>query len=214
MNRYAAPACALALVGLLAAAPAWAEKLGWYTGVGGGASSGKLDEDSIEDELGSGSPGLTVGSINRDSSSYTAKILLGYAFTSFLAVEANAFWLGEFDTDGLTTPAGSFEANTDVRGVSVDLLVSFPLTQRWRAIGRVGGVFADTKTSLDVSGIPLTDDSGTNTDWGWKAGLGVGYEFDSGVGFRAEWEHYRVKDGFDEWMDIDSFTASALYRFK
>jgi OOP family OmpA-OmpF porin len=214
MNRYAAPACALALVGLLAAAPAWAEKPGWYTGVGGGATYGTLDEDSIEDELGSGSPGLTVGSINRDSSSYTAKILLGYAFTSFLAVEANAFWLGEFDTDGLTTPAGSFEANTDVRGVSVDLLVSFPLTQRWRAIGRVGGVFADTKTSLDVSGIPLTDDSGTNTDWGWKAGLGVGYEFDSGVGFRAEWEHYRVKDGFDEWMDIDSFTASALYRFK
>jgi opacity protein-like surface antigen len=96
----------------------------------------------------------------------------------------------------------------------MDLLVSFPLTQRWRAIGRVGGVFADTKTSLDVSGIPLTDGSGTNTDWGWKAGLGVGYEFDSGVGFRAEWEHYRVKDGFDEWMDIDSFTASALYRFK
>jgi OOP family OmpA-OmpF porin len=210
MNRYAAPVCALALVGLLAAAPAWAEKLGWYTGVGGGASSGKLDEDSHEDEFG----GATVGSIDRDSSSYTAKILLGYAFTSFLAVEANAFWLGEFDTDGVITPAGTFEANTDVRGVSLDLLGIFPLTQRWRAIGRVGAVFSQVETTLDTTGVTLADDSGTDRDWGWKAGLGVGYEFDSGVGFRAEWEHYRVKDGFDEWMDIDTFTASALYRFK
>jgi OOP family OmpA-OmpF porin len=214
MKRYAAPACVLALVGLLAAAPAAAEKLGWYTGIGGGLSYGTLDEESIQDELATATPGLTVGSINRDSSSWTAKILLGYSFTSFLAVEANAFWLGGFDTDGLTTPSGGFRANTEVRGLGLDILGILPLGERWRAIARVGGVYAQTKTDLEVSGVPVIDPTGKDLDLGWKAGLGLGYEFDSGAAFRAEWEHYRVKDGFDEWMDVDTFTATALYRFQ
>ena len=215
MKPYVIPILALAVTALLAAPPALAEKLGWYTGLGVGVSNGKVDDDSIEDELANQVPGVTVGSIDRDRSSLMSKVLLGYSFTSFLAVEASAFWLGEFEFDAATTPAGTFSGRTDVWGGSIDLLAFFPLTERWRVFGRVGGVFANTKTSMDgIGAVALTDDYAENTDWGWKAGAGVAYEFDSGVGFRAEWEHYRVDDGFGESMDIDTFSGSVLYRFK
>jgi OOP family OmpA-OmpF porin len=212
MKPYAASVCAVVLVGLLAAQPVLAEKLGWYTGLGVGISSGKLDDDSIEDELADQIPGATVGSVSSDRSSWTGKILLGYSFTSFLAVEASAFWLGDFKFDASTT-AGTFSGKTDVWGGAVDVLAFFPLTDRWRVFGRVGGVYAKTDTWMQGSAA-LSDQSGQNNDFGWKAGAGVAYEFDSGVAFRAEWEHYQVEDGLGETMDVDTFSGSVLYRFK
>jgi OOP family OmpA-OmpF porin len=212
MKRYAASMCALVLTGLLAAQPALAEKLGWYTGIGVGVSNGKVEDDSIEDEFADQIPGATVGSISHDRSSWTGKILLGYSFTSFLAVEASAFYLGEFKFDAVTT-AGTFSAKTDAWGGAVDVLAFFPLTDRWRVFGRVGGVFANTETSMGGS-VGVSDGAGENNDFGWKVGAGVAYEFDSGVAFRAEWEHYQLQDGLGETMDVDVFTGSAVYRFK
>jgi OOP family OmpA-OmpF porin len=66
-------------------------------------------------------------------------------------------------------------------------------------------------TSDGVAPAPATNYE--NTKFGWKAGAGIGYEFESNVGFRAEWERYRVDDARGEKYFVDVYSASVLYRF-
>jgi opacity protein-like surface antigen len=189
---------------------ALAAESGWYTGAGLGASRGEL-KDGVVDQLNSVS-----NSITRDRDSLMWKVFLGYNFTSFVALEASAFNLGEFSMSGDIPGVGMSSARTEFWGGSVDALALLPLGN-WRLFGRAGVVYGKTDVHANFgSGLPANSE-----EWnvGYKVGAGVGYEFASGVAFRAEWEHYRIDNvleddptGVD--LDVDVVSASVLYRFK
>jgi opacity protein-like surface antigen len=58
--------------------------------------------------------------------------------------------------------------------------------------------------------------TGDEAEWnvGWKAGVGVGYEFESGVGLRAEYNYYNVDTALGGKVNTQVISGTALYRFK
>ena len=206
MTRFVLAACCAALLGISAGTPALGAEQGWYLGGGAGYANATLDDDELQQQL-------PAGSISKDEDSVLYKIFLGYSFTSFIAVEANAFWLNDFAFDVSVSPA-QVRGDIDYWGFSMDLLAFLPVGDNWRLYGRVGGIYAETRVRLAATGVALPDTEIREYEPGYKFGAGVAYEFDSGVAFRGEWEQYRLDDGFDGETRVDTFSATFLYRFK
>lgn len=216
MTRFnLAAACSAALLGIAGAGPALSAEKGWYTGAGVGYSSGDIDTSSINQQLSVISPGATTNTITKDTNGLLYKIFVGYSFSSFVALETNAFWMNGFGWSAATTPAGTYTGDVDAWGVSMDVLGIIPLGENWRIFGRVGGLYAQTTSSQNVAiGSTVTSPSEKEYGGGYKFGAGVGYEFESGVAFRAEWEQYHLDDAMDGNMTVNAYSASFLYRFK
>jgi OOP family OmpA-OmpF porin len=157
-------------------------------------------------------PGQPVNSISRNDDSVMGQLFLGYSFTSFIALEANAFRLGEFSYTVATSSSTSVRTDLTMYGGSLDLLGIIPLGDAWRIYGRVGATII--QSSADFTGAGVV--SGGESEWnvGWKAGVGVGYEFESGVGFRAEYNYYNVDTALGGKVNTQVFSGTALYRFK
>jgi OOP family OmpA-OmpF porin len=210
MKRLALPVCAALAVAAGAAAPAYGAEQGWYVGTGIGYSKADIKDEAIDSALSIAAPGATTTSVVKNDDSIYYKLFLGYSFTSFLALEAHAFRLGEFGYDASTT-AGKFSGEVDMWGGSLDLLGIVPFGDSWRVFGRIGAIAAkSTVKYTGVGTIPNEED----TKWGWKAGAGIGYEFESGVGFRAEYEYFSVDTAVGDEIKTHVISGTALYRFK
>jgi opacity protein-like surface antigen len=212
---HLATAGAAVLLGISAASPAWAAEKGWYIGTGVGYADSKIDDSSVNQQLSAMNPGATTTAITNDTTGMLYKLFLGYSFSSFVAVEANAFWMGTFGFDATTNPAGTYTGTVDAYGLSMDVLGIIPLGPNWRIFGRAGGIWSQTTANLYTNiGGTVTTAKNRDYDAGYKFGAGVAYEFESGVAFRAEWEQYHISDGMDGTMDANVYSGSVLYRFK
>jgi opacity protein-like surface antigen len=223
MKRFAVPVCVAAALAAGSAVPAHSAEHGWYVGTGIGYSKGQVPGDAVNNlntTLNATIPGSSVTTIIKGDDSLMYQLFLGYSFTSFLALEASAFRLGDFNFNStISVPGNSVNARStlDMWGGSVDILGIIPLGDAWRVYGRVGAILvqSEAKYYLSAEGLNLpTVPSDTETKWGWKAGAGVGYEFESGVAFRAEYNYYRVDTAWGTDVSTQVFSGTALYRFK
>ena len=194
--------------------PADPDGTGFYVGAGGGASVVKIDDSGINDSL--RSLGFTSATTSKDESGTAYKVFAGYAINRYVAIEGGYFDLGKFGFKSLVLPPGSLSVDVKVRGVNLDAVLSYPFAEGFSVFGRVGLQSAETKGRLAGSGSVLALQPETKeTKTGWKAGLGIGYEFSNGLGLRGEWERYNVADGTktDTKADVDVFGISLFYRF-
>ena len=175
---------AAALLGTLAALPAWAQS-------GTGLRAGQFYVG--------GSVGLPdwrtdhIGSVRAANDSGTGlKVHGGYAFSPNVALELGAVHLGKLSGAG-------GEAKAD--GVFVDAVGLWPVTPEWTLLGRLGVV--NTK----VRG-PQDSDRGT----GAKLGLGVQYNLNATTSIRGEWERYSV-DAFGDKPRPDLYSVGINYAF-
>jgi opacity protein-like surface antigen len=211
MKRFALPVCAAAALAAGSLVPAHAAEHGWYVGTGIGYSKGALGNNTIDSAVSTASPGSTVTSISKDQNSVMYQLFLGYSFTSFLALEANAFRLGEFSFNTTTSPSGTVDGSLSMWGGSMDVLGIIPL-KSWRIYGRAGAILVHSTASYTGTGVTMASEDATK--WGWKAGGGIGYEFDSGVAFRAEYNYYNVETALGGHVNTQVVSGTALYRFK
>lgn len=223
MKRFAIPVCIAAALAAGSAVPAHAAEHGWYVGTGIGYSKGQVPGDTVDNlntTLNATVPGSSVTTIIKGDDSLMYQLFLGYSFTSFLALEANAFQLGDFNFNStISGPGGSVNARStlDMWGGSLDLLGIIPLGDAWRIYGRIGAILVQSRAKyhLSAEGLNLPNiPNESETKWGWKAGVGVGYEFDSGVAFRGEYNYYRVDTAWGVDVSTQVFSGTALYRFK
>jgi len=212
-RAHVAAALAAALFATTAAGPALAAEKGWYVGAGVGYADAKIDVQSINPSLSPLPPGTAT--ISEDHTGVLTKLFLGYSFTSFVALEASAFWTGTFGTDTTIPSMLTASVTGETLGASLDVLGIIPLGN-WRLFGRAGGLYG--QTTLNVTGNvvgTVINIKQREYGYGYKFGAGVGYEFDSGVAFRAEWEQYHNAEWSDvEIENVNVYSASALYRFK
>lgn len=185
---------ALCAASLLAGA-AQAREGSWYLAVGFGASTTEVDESVV------GVAGATASSLLRDERDPGFKLLVGYAFSPYWAVEGGFAQLGEFSiTRDVTAPAaGAANASLRVKGFVIDLVGTAPLGRRFSAIGRAGVLLSEVRTFRAVSGSatlePGLPSSAISDEFNFKLGAGLQYELSPKVALRAEWEHfYRVGD--------------------
>lgn len=151
-----------------------AQDTGWYVGAGGGSAD--VDVSGFDDAS-------------------SAKVFGGYHLTRHLGFEGGFVDLGEFDFDPV--PGTSVE----VDGIQIVAIARLPLGEKVSLFGK-GGLYAweADATILGVS-IPIEDDDGTDSTFGF------GVEFLPGKwGVRGEWERFDI-DG----DDVDLISVSFVY---
>jgi OmpA-OmpF porin, OOP family len=215
MKRFAVPVCAAAALAAGTVIPAHGAEHGWYVGTGIGYSRASIPSDTIgnaNNNLNAAVPGSGISSLQKGENSVMYQLFLGYSFTSFIALEANAFRLGQFGYTVTTGPGTDVQTELSMWGGSLDVVGIIPLGDAWRIYGRIGATIVQSSADFSGSGLTMANDEEWNV--GWKAGVGVGYEFESGVAFRAEYNYYNVDTSLGGKVNTQVISGTALYRFK
>lgn len=185
---------------------------GGYFGLSLGRSQATIDEPRIRARLLSN--GASSVSFSLDESSTAFKLLGGYQFNPYLAVEGGYFNLGKFGYTANTQPAGSLKGQAKFQGVNLDLVGTWPLAQRWSALGRIGAQFAETRDSFSATGaVTVGDSNPSKKELNAKFGLGVQYAWSPSLRVRADFERYRVNDAIGNRGDINVVSLGLVIPF-
>lgn len=167
----------------------------WY--IGGNVGRASTDFDAPAPVV---APGIGFSEDDRDTA---WKLYGGYQFHRNFAAEFGYYDLGRYDY-GYAAPGGT--GTSRYQGLNLDLLGTFPVTDRFSVFGRLGAAY--TRARSDFGG-----SSESRRSWGPKAGLGIEYAFTPQLALRGEWERYRVRDAFRGRGDIDVASIGIVYRF-
>jgi OOP family OmpA-OmpF porin len=211
MNTHLTAICiGAALAGTTGPAMAQA---GWYAGLTLGASDANMNADVVAVS------GATATNFVTDQRDPGVKVLAGYRFNRYFALEGGFAWLGEFQaTNQVTAPTtGALNADIRVIGLFVDAVGLLPVGEKFAAFGKLGVVGSETRTFRSTSGT-VTPAPGSNTnastdEANLKFGLGVQYDFGQ-VTLRAEWERILdVGDANTGEFDLSLYSVGLLFRF-
>jgi hypothetical protein len=176
---------AAAVAGAFAAPPAFAADNGVYFGASVGSSGVKF-EDHFDGNR-----------IDYDAGSVGYKVIAGWRFLDWLAVEGNYVDLGSGDdkVDGE-------RVTTDVSGASLSAVGFLPIGPV-DVFARAGAVDWSADVSLSGIGIKGSDDGVDFT-------YGVGVQFRIGsLGFRAEYEQFDISSA----DNVDLLSAGVTWTF-
>ncbi len=234
MNKYAvAGMVSLALAGTVqgAAAQDSAAKSGapaspWYIGVGIGQTSASIPDDTVDtinaQLSAANASAFTV--VDTDDKSTGVKLLVGYRFMRYFAVEGGYAVLGKskVNMDFRSTPpvsalVGTFDMEYKMSATFIDAVGILPFAEQWSLIGRLGVAYG--RTSASFNGSPFTligsSDDSSESKVREKFGAGVDYSPTPKFTVRAEWERYKMPDPLsdDDTFNADAATLSFLFRF-
>src|SRR5207237_288314 len=82
------------------------------------------------------------------------------------------------------------------------------------AFARLGLQYHQAKDTFTGTGaVTVTNPSPSKSGAGYKAGLGVQYDFTPSLGLRGDWENYRVNDGVGNKGNINTYMVGLVYMF-
>ena len=204
----------LAAIGCLGATAAAAQDGSsyFYGGLSVGQSRARIDEDRIS--AGLLGAGLTTTAMSRDERDTAYKVFGGYQLNRYVGVEAGYFRLGEYGFTATTTPAGTLTGRIRLQGANVDLVGTWPLTDRLAAIGRVGAQYAQARDTFSGTGVvSVLDPNPRKNEINPKLGFGLQYEVGRSFFIRGEAERYRVNDAVGNHGGINVFSVSLVFPF-
>ena len=180
----------------------------YYGGVSAGQSNSQIDAKRSVDSLVGAGVAAPIGSSNMQDTGY--KLFGGYQFNRNFGVELGYFNLGKFSYS-TTTAAGPLNGKYDIEGLNLDLVGTYPLSERWSVLGRLGAQYANTRNTFSGSGLGATaKTSPSKEDTNLKVGLGLQYELNRSLFLRGEAERYRLNDGLDNRGDVNLFSLSLV----
>ena len=163
-----------------------------------------------------GTPVTSVAT-SGSSNSTEGKLFVGYQFNKYVAAEGGYFRLGDFSFNSTTTPAGTLAGSLKNRnGFNLDVVGTAPIVaDKFILLGRLGIQSSKTSDLFAGTGAAagLANPAPSKNQVSYKYGAGAEYDFTKNIGARAEWERYRVSDGFSGKVNVNAVTASVLYRF-
>ena len=188
----------------------WANSA-WYIGAGAGRSAAKIDQDRIEASLRAGGATSVMFSKNERDTAY--KLFIGKQLNKNFAIEGGYFDLGNFGFNATTVPAGTLNGSVGFKGVNLDLLAQFGLSERFSIYGKLGVNYA--KADAHFSGnrlFAVTNPNPSERTLNAKAGLGLEYKFTEALAVRGEVERYRVNDAVGNRGDVDFLSLNLVYK--
>ncbi|MBC7452985.1 MAG: OmpA family protein [Massilia sp.] len=190
--------------------PNWANSA-WTIGAGVGQSRANIDDARLIRSLSAN--GATLGSFGTDERGRSVKLFVGKQLNPYFAVEGGYFDLGKFGFNATTSGNGVLNGETGFRGVNLDLVGQFPLSQRFLLLGRIGMNYAKTSTHFTGNRLAaVTNPHPSERKVGAKAGLGLEYKFSEALALRAEVERYRINDAVGNRGDVDQASVSLVYK--
>ena len=204
---------ALTTLALAVTAPAFAEdSSGWYLGGSVGQSQANIAKQEIVADL--LSAGLVTTSFRKDETDLGYKLLAGYRWNQYFALEGGYFDLGEFSYNATTNPAGSKKGELGFRGWNLDLVGMVPMSERTALFARIGAHRGEADVVFTDSGAVTTaDPRSSKTDTNYKAGVGFQYSVTDALALRLEAERYRMNDSVGNKGDLDLISAGFVYYF-
>ncbi|MDE2565228.1 MAG: OmpA family protein [Burkholderiales bacterium] len=208
--------CSLAGLGALLATSALqarAQDEGYYYGgVSVGASRARIDDPRISAAL--LGAGLQTTSMSKHERDTGFKVFGGYQFDRYLGLEAGYFDLGRFGFGSTTVPAGRLDGQIRLHGLNLDLVGTWPLTERLSAIGRVGAQYARASDRFSGSGaVSVLNPTPSQRATHLKLGAGLQYELTRSLLLRGEFERYRVSDAVGNRGDVNLVSVSLVIPF-
>lgn len=187
-----------------------------YIGLGGGQSRSNIDAGRITGNL--APAGSVLNSTERQDIDISYKVFGGYQFNRWAALEAGFFSLGEFGFGTTTTSpggvAGTLQGHRKVQGLNLDLVGSFPLSERFTALARVGAQYARIRGEYNGAGAnALVHTTPSERSTNAKIGAGLQYMVSPAFLVRAEVERYRVSDAMGSRDNINVGTVSLVFPF-
>jgi len=159
----------------------------------------------------SGYVGLSVGNakldtdcvagLNCDDPKSNFHVYTGGMFSPYLGLQVGYLYLNNADRNGGTTK---------VSGANLVLVGVAPLSQTFSLLGRIGGTYGWTKTSV---GALVPAPSGDRNGFGPSFGAGVSWDFNRNWSLTADWDRHKLKFAGDEKKNVDVATLGIKYRF-
>ena len=175
----------------LTASPANAdEDIGFYAG--GSVSNVQLDE-TFDDGIG----------IDDDTTGF--RLLGGYQFSRYLAIELGYIDFGEFD-ESLSVAGSMVDLEAEVDGFDASIVGRLPVTDAFTLTGRVGGIAWDAEAEVRVDGMVDSTDSDDGTDLFY--GLGAEYQFGDRFSMFGGFDRYEIDQA-----DLDVFMLGGKFHF-
>jgi OOP family OmpA-OmpF porin len=187
----------------------------WYLGAGAGQSRASVDNSTVAAVL--NGTGTTATGVSDSNNPATGTLFLGYQFNKYIAAEVGYFRLGKFSFDATTAPAGTVHGDLkNTSGWNFDVVGTVPIVpNRFLLLARLGVQTSKTSDLFVGTGAAaaIPNPAPSKNLVSYKYGAGAEFDFTKNVGVRAEWERYRISDGISDNVNINSVTASLLYRF-
>lgn len=187
-----------------------AEPSHWYIGGNYGRTLESIDDGEIANSIIGG--GLT--DIEDEDSDRGYKFFVGYQFNHHVAIEAGYADLGDFGVRVARAPdAGTLTGDTSYKGYNLDVVGTWPLSDRWSAFGRVGAFRYETEENFVGTESLAASLSRDDSDTGYKFGAGLEYSFTERLSARIEAERYRIEDILGDNGSVNLYSVGLVYRF-
>jgi OOP family OmpA-OmpF porin len=184
----------------------------FYGGASLGEARARIDQERITARL--RADGLDVTSFKTDERSVSGRLFGGYQFNRNLGLEAGVFDLGRYSFAARTAPDGSLDGRIRLQGLSLDLVGTLPLGERFSLLGRVGAQVAWARDRFNASGaVGVTNPNPRERATNPKVGVGLQYELNRNLLIRGEAERYRVNDAVGNRGDVNVFSVSLVIPF-
>ena len=208
-----------ATFGLIAAAvlagPAsQAQESGWYGGASIGRSAATIDDERITRGL--AAQGLATTALDERDRDTAYKLYGGYQFNRWVGVQGGWLDLGEMGFTATTSPPGTLAGDVRFNGLNLDLVGSWPLTDRFSLLGTVGVAYLRSRGTYSTTGAGMNPYGATSTSErhaALKLGVGAAWRFSEAWELRAEAERFRVRDTVGNRGDVDLLSVGLVYRF-
>jgi len=182
----------------------------WYIGGNYGRTLESIDDGEIANTIIGG--GLT--DIEDEDSNRGYKFFVGYQFNHHVALEAGYADLGDFGVNVARAPeAGTLTGETSYKGYNLDVVGTWPLTQRLSAFARVGAFHYQTEENFVGTESLAASLSRDDDDTGYKFGAGLEYSFTERLSARVEAERYRIEDMLGDNGSVNLYSVGLVYRF-
>jgi OmpA-OmpF porin, OOP family len=132
-----------------------------------------------------------------DDPSVGGKLYLGGQFNQWLGMEVGYAHFGKMDRSG---------GETESQGINLSLVGTLPLSEAFKAFGKVGTTYGWTDISAD------TGRTGSDNGFGLSYGAGLGYDINPKTQVVVEWDRHDFNYvGGD--AGVDMYSVGMKFRF-
>ena len=211
-SAHVARTAAMLVLAAIGTSTVSAQNAAWYAGVMGGESRAKIDDARIAASL--LASGFTTQSIADDDRDTGFKVFGGYQFNRYFSIEGGYFNLGKFGFTATTIPTGTLNGRIKLKGASLDLVATIPITERFSAFAMAGVARAEARDQFSGTGsVNVRNPNPYKRANNGRGALGLQFAMTDSLALRTQVERYRIDDAVGNRGDVDMVSIGLVYRF-